>query len=72
MRAETKTLHNAVSEIHSNVEKFGRDIYQVAERMGKLESRAAQFQSAGIGEPRRDANDAAYSKIAFLNFLPES
>ena len=54
------------------MESFARDTHHVVERMSKLEDRLAQFQSAGIGEPRRDANDAAYSKIAFLNFLPES
>ena len=70
--AETEPLHNAVTKIHSNMESLARDTHNVAERMSKIEGRVTQFQSAGIGEPLRDANDPAYSKIAFLNFPAES
>ena len=70
--AEKEPLHNAVTKIHSNMESLARDTHNVAERMSKIEGRVTQFQSAGIGEPLRDANDPAYSKIAFLNFPAES
>ena len=72
MRAETETLHTAVSQIHSNVDKLAHDTHQVALRMGKLESRVGRVQSSGVDEPLRDANDPAYAQIAFLNFPAES
>ena len=49
VRAETEPLHNAISQMHSNVEKLAHDTHQVSERMGKLEGRVSQ--SSGVGEP---------------------
>ena len=42
--------------------KLGRDNYQVAVRVCKLESRVAEFQNGAIGDPVQDANDPAYFK----------
>ena len=70
VRAETEPLHNAISQMHSNVEKLSHDTHQVSERMGKLEGRISQ--SSGVGEPLRDHNDPAYAQIAFLYFPTES
>ena len=70
VRAETEHLHNAISQMHSNVEKLSHDTHQVSERMGKLEGRISQ--SSGVGEPLRDHNDPAYAQIAFLDIPVES
>ena len=72
VRAETEPLQCAVNQIHSNVRTIAHDTFQVSERMTTLENRVAQFQIAGSVGPVRDANDPAYSQIAFLNFPADS